>query len=184
MLDNNKGFTLIEILVAIAILGVVSAAILGFLVNSFDFFNQASDKVEVQRDLRPVSKYITTQIRNSTDVSIYNSVADANFSKEKSKTYNYIYLNTQGKIIHLKNSPPDSFPVETEISLNAGYEYSLNFQRGQNGKIIHYKIKNKNKDYVVESNIFLQNAEKDIPEESSGSVIEYKLRKYDEEASD
>ena len=73
---KNKGFTLIEVMVAIAVLGVVSAGALSFMVNSFNFFGQASDKVEVQRDLRHISRYITKELQNSYNVSIYESLDD------------------------------------------------------------------------------------------------------------
>lgn len=176
---KNKGFTLIEVMVAIAVLGVVSAGALSFMVNSFNFFGQASDKVEVQRDLRHISRYITKELQNSYNVSIYESLDDNDLTLD-TKIYNYIHLNDSEKIVHIKQNKLGLIEDREEIYLNKDYNYNLNFAvNNENDRIVNYILENKNTDYQIESDVFLQNSEESIAGLDNGLVIEYEQKEKD-----
>ena len=48
MKTNNKGFTLAELLVSVAIFGVVLAAAFGFMLTSAKSYNKVNDRLEIQ----------------------------------------------------------------------------------------------------------------------------------------
>lgn len=178
---KNRGFTLIEVMVAIAVLGVVSAGALSFMVNSFNFFGQATDKVEVQRDLRHISRYITKELQNSYNVSIYESLNDNDLTLD-TEIYNYIHLNDSKKIVHIKQNKLGLIEDREEIYLNRDYNYNLNFAvNNENDRIVNYVLENKNTDYQIESDVFLQNSEESIAGLDSGLLIEYERREENDD---
>lgn len=48
MAKNNKGFTLVELLVSVVIFGVVLAAAFGFMLASAKSYNKVNDRLEIQ----------------------------------------------------------------------------------------------------------------------------------------
>ncbi len=48
MMDNNKGFTLVELLVCVVIFGIVLAAAFGFMLASAKTYNKVNDRLEIQ----------------------------------------------------------------------------------------------------------------------------------------
>jgi prepilin-type N-terminal cleavage/methylation domain-containing protein len=47
-MDNNKGFTLVELLVCVVIFGIVLAAAFGFMLASAKTYNKVNDRLEIQ----------------------------------------------------------------------------------------------------------------------------------------
>lgn len=171
---RNEGFSLIEIIVAIAILGIVSAAALSFLANSFELFNSAFDQVETQRDLRHISRYITKELQNSYNVSLYDFISSSEINTKK---FDYIYLDQSKKIIHIKQNKIGLIKNKKEIYLDDSYQYNLKFEsNGKNSRIVYYFLENTNNNYQIESNIFLQNVDDEIKGVEAGSIIEYEQR--------
>lgn len=64
----KKGFTLIELVIVIAILGIV--IYLGFSFFSFGnrSFSRGQDQSSIQHSVRMASRYITDEIRTAKDV--------------------------------------------------------------------------------------------------------------------
>lgn len=56
---NNKGLTLIELIIGLALASVVMAAIAVFLIGNINFSNAAQDEIYVQEQVRNAMKVIT-----------------------------------------------------------------------------------------------------------------------------
>lgn len=69
--NNNriKGFTLIELVVTIAMLGIVILAVLNFFTYNLSTYSRGSEKADVQFDVRMAADLITTELRNVVDIS-------------------------------------------------------------------------------------------------------------------
>lgn len=62
--DNNKGFSLIELIVALAILSIIIVVSFNFFIYNNRLFDKGDRLSKVQYDVRMTSDYITTELRN------------------------------------------------------------------------------------------------------------------------
>ena len=67
---NNKGFSLIEILVSLAIAGIVAVALSTLLNSSANSFNTSSDDIETQQEAEITSNFIYELLLEATDVKV------------------------------------------------------------------------------------------------------------------
>ena len=75
-MNNNKGFTLIEVLVSILIIGIVIMALYNMNIAGFNFLAYNQDRVELQDQARLISTNLERQIRKSSGID--NSSSDQN----------------------------------------------------------------------------------------------------------
>lgn len=71
---KNKGVTLVELIVAIALLGIVITSVGQFFSFNLNVYNKGNDLASVQFDVRMASDYLTSELRNVMAIS------DANFT--------------------------------------------------------------------------------------------------------
>ncbi len=76
-MNNKRGFTLIELMIVIAIVGVVSVITTNYMVNITRFFRISQARIEIQRDARRCIDLINRNARQSSAstviVSRFNS---------------------------------------------------------------------------------------------------------------
>src|SRR5690554_5392741 len=139
---HRKGITLIELILVIAILGIVIS--LGFSFFSFGniTFSRGQDQSSVQYSVRMASRYITDEVRTAKDVLIM---------EDKPVTFeNYNYIFVEGtKIIHRK---PDGSMLEIYGSSNDG-PIDLYFETTGDDKVVEFSISKtiSNQDFEVKS---------------------------------
>ena len=73
---DNKGITLVEVLVSIAILGIVSSMIATILTSGTNFFRRQSAAIELQNDAQLIMTSMTTAILEGTDFDLVSKDAD------------------------------------------------------------------------------------------------------------
>ncbi len=86
---NNRGFSLIELIVAMAIAGVVSILIASLMTNSSKWFSTESTKSILQNELQDVTEQLNTAFMEATGIRI-----------EKDGEVTYIYTG------HIHRSDP------------------------------------------------------------------------------
>lgn len=67
---DDTGFTLVELLVYVVLLGMILAAGFGLLSNSFRSSNNVLGSAEASRDGQTIARTITTSVRNATHVTV------------------------------------------------------------------------------------------------------------------
>ena len=67
---NNKGFTLIEILVALAVSSVVITIVIAFISQGSRFYKTQSNTINLQNELQETSNVITDTLQEATYLSI------------------------------------------------------------------------------------------------------------------
>ncbi len=70
----NKGFTLIELIVSMAIVSVIMIALMSFFVYNLRTFNKSSEALDEQSNLRLVSYRLTNELRNIGYINLDNDV--------------------------------------------------------------------------------------------------------------
>ena len=84
---NNKGFTLIEILVALAVSGIVVVMIAALMTNGSFLFKNENSKINMQNELQMIDSFLTETIleakalyisEDQNKIQIYTGEKDAN----------------------------------------------------------------------------------------------------------
>lgn len=70
---NEKGLTLIEVLVALAIFSIMSLVAYNMFFYNLTIFNRGEAQSQVQFDVRMASDFVTTELRNVESVSFTNT---------------------------------------------------------------------------------------------------------------
>ena len=73
---GNKGITLVEVLVSIAILGIVSSMISAILMGGMNFFRKQSTAIDLQSDSQLIMASMSTAILEGTDFILQEKNAD------------------------------------------------------------------------------------------------------------
>jgi prepilin-type N-terminal cleavage/methylation domain-containing protein len=156
--NSSAGFTLLEVLLALAILGVVLAA--GFSIYSLghNTYNRAEVQSDLQHDTLKVSQFITQALHNATEVQILSSASDV--PAVVNDDYKYIYL------YQMPGTTVDSVVFKDKNGLTslvnqncAGNGFELEFESRNSGKVCYFKINGTNvpQSYAIDSSIKLPN---------------------------
>lgn len=95
--QKNRGFTLIEVVVAMAILGIVTIMIFSLLGYNLNAFSQSSAAVDEQSSLRLAAYKLTNKLRNIGYIDLGNgSFADTSAIQAVSATDHFIFLSDDG----------------------------------------------------------------------------------------
>lgn len=166
-LRRKKGVTLIELIVALAILGIVIIGVSSFIMFSNKTFNISEKQSDAQFNVRFASESITKELRVADTIEILDNTP-AEFESDKKYIYvegNSIKLFMGGyKKIILKGS--------------SNFTPTLTFKKKSgNGKVLNFTIDGleENQKFKIDSDILILNmpAPNSILGEDSGSVVAF-----------
>lgn len=161
---RNKGITLIELLITLAILSIV--IMITFSMHTFgnNTFNTGSKQSEVQSNLRLASNYITKVLRYSSNVEI---LATMPVTPDTSKEY--IYCDS-GSLKHYSVGN-----IKTITSSADSLTTNIEFQE-QDPQTVYFKLDStlKGESYSIDSTVVSLNiASKSIIGTGTGPVISF-----------
>lgn len=120
-LNNKKGFTLIELIIAILILGVVMTAIYTFFLFGNKMSEKGNQQYTIQSDARLDINQIISDVTYATEVILLTTAPTA--GEKASSVYSYIYIEN-GKITRSIYNPATG--TRTEKTLKGTHYLSSN----------------------------------------------------------
>ncbi len=127
----SKGFTLVEICIAIAILGIFIAGGAVFFTKIYSLWLDNADQIEIQQNARIAMDEMSKYIRQASSPTVTNSVFIDNYGTEPASSrirFHLIdwttiqYYQRDGKLYRSRNNPGES-ALETEVTDNLGEIY-------------------------------------------------------------
>lgn len=98
LLGNKKGFTLIEVIVTIAIASIIALAIYSSKSFSLNIFRFGTSQAEIQQDVRLIDKVFKEEVRNA----IY--IGDTSEDSKGIKSTREIYLSSDNNFHYGKSN--------------------------------------------------------------------------------
>ncbi|GAE34946.1 PilW family protein [Halalkalibacter akibai] len=93
---NERGITLVELLVVITIMGVITAAVTGLVSYSLKTEKVVSGQNDVQREARFIMEHMTEKMRDTA--YWFEDTGTGNWTLEKDGTVFLTYVNSDKKI--------------------------------------------------------------------------------------
>lgn len=155
---NNKGFTLIEVLVALAVSSVVITIVIAFISQGSRFYKTQSNTINLQNELQETSNVITDTLQEATYLSITSNSKNLEvytgsykivegkklFINEKGSSR---YILRDGSGIYIYDKADTQYITDKD---KPGYRYSNNIEA------ITVSINDKCKTKVADSKVITQ----------------------------
>ena len=130
-MNNRKGFTLMEVIITIAILGIVLSALYNILFFQIKTFNLSDKKSVAQTDVRYISDFISNELRYATEVEILPTmpaIPNSNYKYiyvDNKQIYQKDYYNPPGKKLNIEDRKPSY-----NLAFSANNENVVDFDLG------------------------------------------------------
>ena len=158
---NNKGFTLTEVLVALAVSSVVITIVIAFISQGSRFYKTQSNTINLQNELQETSNVITDALQEATFLSITSDSKNKKLevytgsyekTKEEKKLFTSVkgssrYILRDGTGIYVFDKADTGYITEED---KPGYRYSNNIEE------ITVNISDKCKTEVADSEVITQ----------------------------
>ncbi len=155
LLNNNRGLTLVEIIVVMVIMGVIITAIASFFLSSNRVFTLSKDQRNVQSEVRLALDQILLDIRYAKEVELITVEA----AKSPEPGYNYIYMEDGSIHRCIYDEDTSSWQENVVIGsfLDAGSSFNKVSGNPDSLKIIVASEEQGNQTYTLDSTIKLPN---------------------------
>lgn len=144
---DKKGVTVIELIIAIAILGILTLAVAGFLSFGMKGFQRTNEIVDEQAMIRLSTNRVTEILRNAKTLEIIDaSAVPTNITDDKI----YIYVDTSNNTLRYRD-------LSVDKSLSGDRIGSISFEIINGSKVFLEFTIISDRGYTVNSTILLNN---------------------------
>lgn len=136
---TTNGFTLVELIIVIAIIGLVFSVAGQFLGFSFMARNKTADEYDLQADVRLASTVLNNAIRNA---SVTFSLPEQVFAGAKKDKWNYFGIENRNEIVQYTwNSTTNTHERSVLLDAKENIFYNLTFRQSQpNTKLLEFSL--------------------------------------------
>jgi len=170
MLKENKGFTLIELVVSLLIAGFLTAVFANVLITVYKVNNTSADLSFAQINAQSVIDQISSKIRYANTFNIETSLPGTLSSDT------YYLLSDSGFVKTKKAGTPDV--IISAGADDSGFTYDVSFKK-VNAKVVEINLsvlKSGDNIYETKSDVYINNLiSTDITGSSSGDCVSYTL---------
>lgn len=154
-LRNNKGFTLIEVVLTLTLMIIVLGITYKIFFTGNEIFTISKSQTHIQNDVRIAAEYITKELKNAT--FIYDNAE----SIKGEEVYYSLELKGDGSSKNLLRKTYTNISNTKSIKENAlgNFLSDLKFNPSDNSSLLSITIsgKEKEQDYTLEFEIMLNN---------------------------
>ena len=126
----KKGFTLVELIVIIALFAVVMSVGMSFLIGSKESFERSQEASEIHGQVRRASDYIRDEVRNAVEISLEALPLTVDI------TYEYLYVEN-GYLVHVEGGVSET--LSSDILIDNISMFSIS-QTNNGRNVLNYTI--------------------------------------------
>lgn len=153
---KNAGFTLVELMVVMAIMGLVGLAVAGFIGTSANQYKSASKEVDLQYESQILMNQLGDMVQSATKVTTYKDTATTGdvlkIDIQKDATTYHIYMNYDENKLYLQKDKGDKELMAEYIS-----DFSSSIDKDKNSVNFDVDFKNDDKTYNSTQNFTMRN---------------------------
>ncbi len=161
-IQNSRGFTLVELMVTIALLGMVIFMAASFVNFSFNLEKKSEAEYDFQASMRQASRVLNNELRNS---SVTFTMTEEYFTGSKKEKWDYLGVESKKEIVQYKWNPTtETHDRIVLVSSNPAISYNLTFnQVHPNSKLVGFSLEGINsgddgKKHIIQSEISAMNS--------------------------
>ena len=161
--SNNKGFTLVELIIVMAIMGLVGLAVAGFIGTSSSQYKSATKEVDLQYEAQIFMNQLGDMVQSASKVTAFTysatagdvEVFEVTKKSEDPESGNIVYkltLNLDKSKVYMQK---DSGSKELMAEYVSGFKATID--KDKNSVNFDVDFKNDNKTYNVTQNFTMRN---------------------------
>lgn len=128
-MKNNKGFTLVELILTVALLGVVVTLASSMLFFGNRTFTNTNNQRELQSDMRLVTNFIEREVQNASNLQILETLPGTLDNSRR-----YIYINNDKVMFKAENQSAVEIPTTFDE-----IDYDVDFTKSGN-TVVEYDL--------------------------------------------
>ena len=148
---DNRGVTLMEMVVSVAIIGIFGAVVAGFVTSGANFYRKSADTVQVQSDMQNTMDMVENQIMNASEGIGYTDNGDTRVLTTNRRTFvatggmtPYTDVITwkaaEEKLYYARTSTDSSLSAAESVLAEYVTDFSVDMSQAKSEGVVRFSI--------------------------------------------
>ena len=148
---DNRGVTLMEMVVSVAIIGIFGAVVAGFVTSGANFYRKSADTVQVQSDMQNTMDTVENQIMNASEGIGYTDNGDTRVLTTNRRTFvatggmtPYTDVITwkaaEEKLYYARTSTDSSLAAAESVLAEYVTDFSVDMSQAKSEGVVRFSI--------------------------------------------